>query len=452
MQRASSIKKIHFIGIGGISMSAIAKLLLMWGSEVSGSDAVYSKNVEELIEWGADVYVGENEEKIDKADLIVYNGAIKRDNPEFKLALEKGKKLISREYLLYEISQEFYETVAISGTHGKTTVTAMLASVIEESGKSFTAHVGGQSEKGNLIYKGKDIFLTEACEYNRSFLALRPKVGVILNIECDHPDTYKNMDELTKAFLSFASQIQREGTLILNADDSNYHILKSTYKHTFTYAIENTADLIATNIINYGGGQYGFRILQNGYPYCDIKLKIAGYHNVYNALATFSCGLALGIKREDIVRGIEKFSGVKGRFEYLGSRKGACFFRDYAHHPTEIRASIKTAVEKAGTGRVVVVFQPHTLLRTEVLFDDFKKELLGADKLYLLKEYVARVEQGGKTAYDLYQEISKTKGDVRYYDRQLELASDLMLDLKRGDLVLILGAGSVSEMGALLLK
>ena len=433
-------------------MSALAKLVLLWGGKVSGSDVAYSKNVEELLDWGAEIYIGESEKAVLSADLVVYSGAIKKDNPEFLIAINGGKKMISREYFLYEISCEFYKTIAISGTHGKTTVCAMLSKVLEENDSSFTAHVGGHTEKGNLIFKGKDIFLTEACEYNRSFLALRPDVGVILNIEMDHPDTYKNIDELRSAFLSFSYGIKRGGILVTNADSENYHIIKSTHKDMFTYAINNTADLMATNIINYGNGNYGFRIVQKGYPNCDIKLGVAGFHNVYNALATFACGVVLGIERRVIQRGIERFRGVRGRFEYLGNRQGACVYRDYAHHPTEIKASLRTARERANGGRLITLFQPHTLSRTEALFEDFTSAFEGVDKLYFLKEYVARKESGGKNAFDLYQAMRERGVEARYYATQLELVADVLADLQKGDLIYILGAGDIAEIGSLLLK
>ena len=433
-------------------MSALAKYVLLNGGEVSGSDKIYSKTLEELVEWGAKVYVGGNEKAIKDADLVVYSGAIKKDNPDYLSAINNDKKIISREYFLYEISKDFDKTIAVSGTHGKTTVCGMLSKVLEENASNFTAHIGGQTEKGNLIYKGRDIFLTEACEYNRSFLTLRPNIGVILNVEMDHPDTYKNKEELYDAFLSFSSGIEREGVLIINADDESYHIIKSTYKDRFTYAINNTADLMATNIINYGSGYYGFQISQKGYPNYDIKLKVAGYHNVYNALATFAVGVNLGLDRNVIRRGIENFIGVGGRFEYLGSRKGVCFYQDYAHHPTEIKASLRTAKECISSGRVITIFQPHTLLRTEALMEEFKCAFGESDLLYLLKEYVARKEEGGKTAYDLFLTLRERRSNLYYYDRQLELASDLLSNLKRGDVVLIMGAGDVSSMGELLLK
>lgn len=434
-------------------MSALAKLALTWGHSVSGSDRAYSKNVEELVEWGATVYVGENKKIVLDADLIVYSGAIKRSHPEYQIALSGGKKMISREYFLYEVSKNFNKTIAVAGTHGKTTTTAMISRILGENNALFTAHVGGRTEQGNLIYKGEEIFLTEACEYNRSFLALHPDIALVLNVEMDHPDTYFNEDELISSFLSFASNVSDDGTVVLNADSPSYNILKSTYKNMFSYAIENTADLMATNIINYGNGEYGFRIVQKGHPNCDIRLSVSGYHNVYNALSAFACAVLLGIDRDVARRGIEKFKGVAGRFEFLGERRGVAFYRDYAHHPTEITATLKTAREKLrGYGRLITIFQPHTRSRTEALFDEFVLSLAESDETFFLKEYLARQEEGGKSAYELFQKTRTSGLSARYYSTEIELARDLLEEIKSGDMVLIMGAGDVSEMGALLLK
>ncbi len=434
-------------------MSALAKLALTWGHSVSGSDRAYSKNVEELVEWGATVYVGENKKIVLDADLIVYSGAIKRNHPEYKIALESGKKMISREYFLYEVSKNFNKTIAVAGTHGKTTTTAMISQILLENNSLYTAHIGGRTSQGNLIYKGDDVFLTEACEYNRSFLALRPDVALVLNLEMDHPDTYSNEDEILSSFLSFTSNTSDDGIVILNADSQSYNILKCTYKHMLSYGIENTADLMATNIINYGNGEYGFRISQKGYPNCDIRLSVAGYHNVYNALSAFACAVSIGVDRDVARRGIEKFKGVCGRFEFLGERQGTSFYRDYAHHPTEIKATLKTAREKLrDCGRLITVFQPHTRLRTEALFDEFVLSFAESDVVFFLKEYLARQEEGGKSAYELYL-ATRNKGILaRYYETEIELARDLLGEIKRGDMALIMGAGDVAEMGKLLIK
>ncbi len=430
-------------------MSALAKLMVLWGHKVSGSDLIYSKNMEELLEWGAEIYVGESEEKIEIADLVVYTAAVKEDNFELTTARRLAKKIISRDYLLYEISLEYEKVIAVSGTHGKTTVTAMISQILLEANASFTAHIG--AEKNNLIYKGKEIFLTEACEYNRSFLALRPSTAVILNVEMDHPDTYKNILEVNTAFQSFSSNILREGTLIVNADSEYYNVAKCTYKHMLTYAIEKTADITATNIINYGNGCYGFRIVKNGSPNLDIKLNVQGYHNVYNALAAFAVGVVENIDERTIIRALENFKGVSGRFEYLGEFYGASVYRDYAHHPTEIRATIQTALRLKPRGKIITLFQPHTISRTAALFNDFITAFCDSDLTFILKEYEARKETDGISAFTLYDAI-KDRGDARYYKNQFELISGLRHVVEKGDILLILGAGDITSLGKLLIK
>ncbi len=431
-------------------MSALAKLMVLWGNSVSGSDVRYSKNMEELLEWGASVYLGEDEKIVEEADLVVYTAAVKKDDRELICAKKLNKKIISRDALLYEVSLEYDKVVAVSGTHGKTTVSSMIASVCLETTLSFTAHIG--VEKGNLIYKGKEVFVTEACEYDRSFLSLKPDVGVVLNVEMDHPDTYKNLDEVYKSFNSFSSRINRGGILVLNADSEYYKVAKCTYKNMRTYAVESTADVVATNIINYGNGYYGFRIQENGFPNLDVKLSVQGYHNVYNALATFVTCIALGVERKTVVRGIEKFKGVSGRFELLGSVNGASVYRDYAHHPTEIRATVQTALKLKPSGRVITVFQPHTVSRTEALYNEFLTSFCDSDVVFVLKEYVARKEESGLTAFDLYEGLRDRGVNVVYYKNQFELSKGLFKTVQKGDVVLVLGAGDVSGIGELILK
>ncbi len=432
-------------------MSALAKLMLIWGHEVSGSDVAYLKTAEELVEWGSEVYLGQNCEKIERADLIVYTASIKEDDPELKFARSLGKRIISREHFLREISLEFGTTVAVSGTHGKTTVTSMLSEIFYEAEISYTAHIGGFSPKGNLVYRGRDVFLTEACEYNRSFLSLSPDVLVILNAEFDHPDTYKNLGEVYKAFESFSALVKRGGFLVVNKDTPFYGIMKCTYKNMFTYSLESTATFEATNIIDYSNGYYGFRILEKDYPNMDIKLKVPGLYNVQNALGAYATAVSFGIDRSVARRALENFEGVRGRMELVGVRDGARIIRDYAHHPTEIVSAIATARRLVGGGALKVIFQPHTLLRTEALMDEFICSLSGADETYILKEYAARKEQGGRTAFDLYSEL-KERDRCYYYSTAIELYSALGSTIKAGDLVLVLGAGDVSESYSLLLK
>ncbi len=443
--------KIHFIGIGGVSMSALAKLMLVWGHKISGSDIAFNANFMELMELGARVYVGADEKVVREADLVVYSASIKEDDLELSFARKIGKKIIARSYLLKEISEEYYQTIAVSGTHGKTTVSAMLAEILLKCEKSFTAHIGGNGENGNLIYKGKDIFLTEACEYNRSFLSLQPNLALILNVEYDHPDTYKNLQETYDAFTSFASNVKRGGKVIVNKDCEFYNTIKCTYKHIITYSFNSTADFVGTNIINYSNGLYGFQIKEQGHPNIDIRLKVPGRHNVENALSAYATARVLGVTSKEAQRGLESFGGVKGRMERIGSFKGALMYYDYAHHPTEIKTAIRTASEISGGREVKVVFQPHTLSRTQALLEQFVTSFQGVSELYIFKEYLARKEEGGLSAYDLFEKM-KGSQDVFYYANSLELCSALSNSLKNDDLILFLGAGDVGQIGRLLLK
>ena len=442
--------KIHFVGIGGISMSALAKLMLLWGHKVSGSDKVYSKNAIELVEWGAKVYLGCDRQAIDESDLVVYTASILDADEELTYAKSIGKMMMSRECFLRELSLEYDITVAVSGSHGKTTVTSMLSDIFFEAGLNYTAHIGGHSSKGNMVYRGRDIFLTEACEYNRSFLSLNPDVALVLNTDFDHPDTYKNLGEINKAFCSFCNLVKRGGTIVVNKDSEFYDIIKCTHKNMCTYSIESSATFQATNIINYANGYYGFQIMESGYPNMDIKLKVAGLHNVSNALGAYATAVKCGVDRVVIRRALESFKGVRGRMELLGERGGAKVMRDYAHHPTEIRSLLKVAREQC-YGRLIVVFQPHTMLRTEALLDEFKDVLMGADKVFLLKEYTARVESGGKSAFDLY-DMLRGNMECYYYATPLELYSAIIPTLKVGDMVLLTGAGDIQESYNLLLN
>lgn len=433
-------------------MSALAKYCILLGCKVSGRDENYSKNVEELVEWGARISIGETSSDLEKADLVVYTASIKRNHPEYVRAVELGKKMISRDFFLHEISQDFGKIVAVSGTHGKTTTCAMITSILLESEMGFTAHVGGKSEKGNLVYKGDDIFITEACEYNRSFLALKPDVSLILNVEMDHPDTYQNEEQLYDAFRSFACNLKCNGTLVVNADSRYYDFIKSTHKDMRTYAIKNTADLTARNIINYGNGIYGFQIVQKGYQNLDIRLSISGYHNVENALGAIIVSRILGVPERSIQRGLEKFKGVSGRMEYLGENDGSVIYRDYAHHPTEISVALRTIREMYPNHKIITLFQPHTRRRTEALLEDFGKALIDSDELFILKEYLAREENGGKGAYELYLETKKMHDKVYYFGTHLDVVKGIKESLGRGKVLLILGAGDVMELGALFIK
>ena len=432
-------------------MSALAKLTILRGCAVTGSDRRYSAEAESLTEWGAYVYVGSNEEIIKLADLVVYSQAIPACDPELEACRKYNVKTIRRDYFLAKIAAGYDAVVAVAGTHGKTTVTAMLARIFREAGELFTAHVGGNTfDAGNLIYKGDKYFVTEACEYKRSFLALRPDVAVVLNVEADHPDTYRDKEELFAAFASFIMNVRDGGVAVVNADTEFYRMNKCTYKDMYTFSVDTPSDCRAVNIRLLSNGRYGFSILHKGYPNSDVSLKIAGKHNVSNALAAYLAATACGIDRDAVIRGLESFGGVSGRYEFKGFCAGAEVYVDYAHHPTEVRAAIATALTGAAGGRVITVFQPHTLSRTEALFEGFRSAFGDSDAVCVFKEYKAREPSGGKTAYELYEGLKERRDEVYYFDDVIALANAVIGYCAPGDVLLVLGAGDISSLSSLI--
>lgn len=431
-------------------MSALAKLMILKGYSVSGSDLRYSAELEELGEWGATVLPGSHPEAVAEADLVVYSGAVPSDDPELKEAVRLGKKRIRRDFLLREIAARYPKVISVGGTHGKTTVTAMLASVFREAGELYTAHIGGHTfDSGNLSYRGDSVFITEACEYKRSFLSLNSDVAVVTAVEPDHPDTYRNEKELFEAFAAFSSNLKPGGTAVINADTEFYRMRETAYKEVFTYALESNADLKGVDLRMLKNGCYGFRIRQSGRPDIDIALSVPGKHNVYNALAAAGAARIEGVADKYICQGLKRFIGVRGRFEYVKPCGGAKLYADYAHHPTEIRAAIHTALGMEHK-RVIAVFQPHTFSRTEMLLKEFTYCFCDADAVFVFKEYSAREKGGGKSALDLYCELAKTGGECYYYEDSMKLAAALAAYLRPGDMVLLLGAGDVAKVAELL--
>ncbi|MDD3947552.1 MAG: UDP-N-acetylmuramate--L-alanine ligase [Clostridia bacterium] len=454
MSKIGDIKKCHFIGVGGISMSALAKLMLLQGKKVTGSDLVYSKEMESLIEWGMDVWVGHDPQKIADRELIVYSAAVPEDDPELVYARENGIPAVVRHHFLGELAKDFNKVIAVSGTHGKTTTTGMLACIFEFAEQTFTAHLGGNIQgRGNLISKGYDYFITEACEYKKSMLSLDADIAIVLNVESDHPDTYGNEEELYEAFEKFiAKAVVAKGKAVINRDCHYYRMLKNTYENLLTYGIGETADVKAENINEYKNGYYEFLITFKREPIIQIKLSIPGHHNVYNALAAYSTAMLCGLKDQQIKKGIENFGGIERRFEIKGTVNKASVIIDYAHHPTEIKAAIATA-KSLRPRRILTVFQPHTYSRTKQLYKDFLKCFEGSNKLYIFKEYSARETQDmGLTANELYKGLRATRGQCQYFNDIITLARAVSAEANEGDIILVLGAGDVALLGDLLVN
>lgn len=444
----NSLNRIHLIGIGGISMSSIALLLLKKGKTVTGCDRAFSQRLLDLSEQGCTVCVGTDLSLIEQADLTVYTSALKYDSEELTYCRAHNLPCMERHEFLGIISKLFLRVIAVSGTHGKTTATAMLTKLMADCNMNFCGHIGGDAiDIGNFYYSGDEYFVTEACEYRRSLLSLSPYIAVVLNVESDHPDTYKNLDALYDTFDSF---VANANLAVINGDTEYYKKRQSFNKSAITFGLEKHNQYTLENIHILQSSIYGYDLCRFGIPVCQVKLNIEGYHNIYNSAAAIVSMQLLGIDCQCLCQSMAEFKGVKRRFEKLGLCEGALIVSDYAHHPTEISATIHTAKKKLAQGaKLYAVFQPHTYSRTYCLFAEFLKCFDACDELIILKEYQAReTPDMGISARMLFDNIEHQH--KRYCDSVLDIAAYLIERINPDDIVLIMGAGDVDNLGSIL--
>lgn len=451
-------KTIHLIGIGGISMSAIAEELKNWGFNVTGSDTTKSDLTDKLISHGISVSIGHDVEKAKSADLIVYSAAIGETDPERVAAKECGIPEIIRGDFVGYLTKLYKETICISGTHGKTTTTSMLSICFIKAHMDPTIEVGAilHNIGGNYRIGNSDFFILESCEYSASFLAFFPSCEVILNIDNDHLDFYKTFDNIVKAFNSFAEKLPDTGLLVTNADDENCLKLKEHTKAKFiTYGIENKdANYVATNIRYDDDGFPTFDVLYNKQEFGTFSLKVTGIHNVLNALATIAVAHYYGIDTDIIKESFSEFTGAGRRVEYKGTLpNGAPVFDDYAHHPTEIKAVAK-AIRNKSYNESWAIFQPHTYSRTKLLLDDFVDALNCFDHIVLVDIYAAREKNTyGISSKDLSDKINELYPEKSLYLPSFDDVVDYIKEnAKEDDLVLTVGAGTVTNIGPMLTK
>lgn len=422
--------KIHFIGIGGIGMSGLAKYCLSAGHEVSGSDTVRSEETRILEKSGAKIYYGHRRGNARGADVVVYTSAITSDNPEFQFAVDNGKVILKRSELLALIEKRHGYSVAVSGCHGKTTVTAMLAHIFKRGGVDLTAFIGGEDRVYGNFIAGKDVLLTEACEFKKNFLDLTPTLAVVLNIDNDHLDCYGSLEELTAAYRAFVSK----SLAVINADDKAASSIAG--QTSVTYGIKEAAVYKASDIREEDGG-VSFTFSEYGAPTAKINLRLSGIYNVYNALAALASARCYGIPVKKAAEALKDFEGVKRRQEILGNVKGAVIEADYAHHPSEIAAVL------GGGKNVLAVFQPHTYSRTKLLMKDFVKTFQTRDTV-VLPTYAAReaydVEGSG---YALYIELSEAGAHAKYAENKEQLFKFLDGCAEKYDKIIFLGAGDI---------
>ena len=443
-------KKIHFIGIGGISMSGLAAVLLNSGFKVSGSDFKNSPIVERLEASGAEIYIGHKRENIKNVDLVVYTAAIPSDNAELLEAKEKNILLMDRAEFLGEIMKGHKYNVAVSGTHGKTTCTSMLSHVTLAGNLDPTILVGGELDiiDGNFRIGNSEYFLTEACEYKRSFLKFFPYIGIILNIDADHLDCYKDIDEIADTFLKFSKLIPEDGYLIGYGDDFRVkEVLSKASCNTLSYGFDDSADVTAKNIIFNTNGCATFDVYKDNKNLLTLTLDVPGKHNILNALATVCVSIIFNISNENIIKGLSDCKGAHKRFEYKGELNGITVIDDYAHHPTEIKATLSTA-KQIKHNKTYCIFQPHTYTRTKSLFDEFTECFGDTDELILMDVYAAREKDTGLVSSDELGDAIRSKGvkctNVHSHDEALNYVKS---KLTSGDLLLTVGAGDVVIVG-----
>ena len=442
---------VHFIGIGGISMSGLAEILLKENFTISGSDNKESALTDHLAEAGATVFYGQKASNIiDGIDVVVYTAAVHEDNEEYQAAKAKGLPMLSRAELLGQLMTNYQIPIAVSGTHGKTTTTSMLSQILLAGDMDPTISVGGilKSIGGNIRVGCSEVFVTEACEYTNSFLHFFPKISIILNIDEDHLDFFKDLEDIRHSFRRFAELLPEDGTLVINGEierlDEITHDLPCK---VITYGLDSSANYSAVNITHNELGQASFDFVKDGGFVSRITLSVNGDHNVSNALAALAVADQLGISIEVAGKGLKEFHGTNRRFEYKGEFDGVTVIDDYAHHPTEITASL-TAAGHYPHREIWCIFQPHTYTRTKALFPEFVEALSHTDHVIITDIYAAREKNTlGISSSELADAMKENGRDVYYISDFKEIEDFCREHCKKGDLLITMGAGDVVNIG-----
>ena len=445
----SNTKHIHLIGIGGIGVSGLAEMMLSRGYTVSGSDMKASVVTARLAEKGARIYTGHVAEQIDGADFIVYSAAVREDNPELVQARASGIPAVNRAEMLGLLMQEYKNSLAVAGTHGKTTTTSMISVILEKGGFDPTMLIGGDIReiKGNAKTGNTPYLVAEACEYKDSFLSFKPFGAIILNIEEDHLDYFRDLEHIIDSFTRFTSQVTEGGFVVYNHDDVNCRrLLKGLTVPALSFGLDESCDYTAQNIQFNASGCAAFTLIYKKKAMGTISLIVPGMHNVYNALAAIAAALECGVAFSAIQESLGSFQGARRRFEYRGLFHGAIVVDDYAHHPTEIRATLAAAA-KTEHKRVWCIFQPHTYTRTAELMQEFSTCFSEADQVIITKIYAAReTDTLGVHGRDLADKIVSNGQNAVYLDTFPEIIDYLSSRVAEGDLILTVGAGNIDEV------
>ena len=450
-------RNIHCIGIGGIGLSAIAEILLSRGYNVTGSDMKESMITDHLATLGAKIYIGHRAENVEGADLLVYSAAIAEDNPEIVRAKELGIPMASRAQLLGTLMCEYPKSIAVSGTHGKTTTTSMLSLILNNAGKDPTILVGGELAEigGNVQVGHGDTFITEACEYRDSFLQLHPNIEIIMNIDSDHLDYFKDIDHIVRSFDKFARAVPEDGKII--AYDSNPFVSEVIKGHAnvVTYGYNENSTYPISEVRFNSEGMPSFSVSHNGVKLEHVQLNVPGEHNILNAAAAFACCHVLGVDADLIAGTLESYHGTQRRFDIIGTTdRGVKVVDDYAHHPTEIRATL-SAAHNIPHRKLWCLFQPHTYTRTLALFDQFADAFEQTDVLILADIYAAREKDIYNISSEkLAEEIRREHPDkeVYYMDSFDKIADYVREHAEDGDVVITMGAGDIYKAGKMIME
>ena len=440
------VKKVHFVGIGGIGMSGIAELLINLGFEVTGSDMKTTNITENLQKHGAVIYEGHKPENVNDSDVLVYSSAVQVDNPELQRAKDKQIPIIRRAEMLSELLKLKQTSIAVGGTHGKTTTTSMMGAVLTEALLDPTLVVGGvvKSLDVNALLGQGDVIVAEADEFDKSFLQLTPTYAIITNIDTDHMDCYDSEEDLLNAFAQYANAIPFYGAVVACVDEPLIkRILPDISRPVITYGFSGDAEFQAERRL-YREVRSTFVVKHRGKELGEVEMMVPGAHNIKNALAVIALGTEMNIDFNTISNGLKQFSGVKRRFEIKGIFDDVMVVDDYAHHPTEVSATLR-AIKNGWDRRLVAVFQPHLYSRTQDLYEDFARSFLISDVLLVTDVYPAREEPIAGVTGELITNMAKSMGheNVYWVEDKKRLVAAMKALVEPGDLVITMGAGDI---------
>ena len=451
------INQVHCVGIGGIGLSAVAEVLMSKGRVVTGSDMKESEITDRMIKAGARVFLGHRAKNVEGADLVVYSSAVSLDNPELRRAKELNIPAVTRAEMLGALMREYQKSIAIAGTHGKTTTTSMVSLILENARKDPTLLVGGNLLEigGNVKAGANAYFVTEACEYMDSFLHLNPTIEIILNIDSDHLDYFKDIEHIVNSFEKFAKLVPPDGLLIAYEANPFVKSVIRDIPNVVTFGLNEGCAYYASNITFNSSGLPRFHAESGGKRLCTIQLSVPGEHNILNALAALACCHKLGVDIGVIADTLESYSGIQRRFDVIGvTRNNVKIVDDYAHHPTEIKATLD-AVRNIPHREVWCLFQPHTYTRTIALFAEFAEAFEKADKIIMAEIYAAREKNIHKiSSKELVAEIKRLYPwkEALYLGTFDEIADFVVNNAEGGDLVITMGAGDIYKVAEIILE